>query len=104
MSRVRIEFLKGSEVIKRFDRTVRDQSEAAILAEEIASDSGIDHDSKKITMERKFKALLLDAEGKRVELIESKAFDAEDAKAVAEKWAKGAGVQFTSLKIQFLEA
>lgn len=102
--KVRIEFLKAGAVIKTFDRTVNNKSEAVTLAAQIAKDSGIEHGSEKISFERKFRALLLDRDGKRVELIESKAFDEADAKAVAEKWAKVAGKQFTDIKVQFLEA
>ncbi len=103
MSRVRIEFLKAGAVVKKFDRNARDKAEAVKLAAEIAQDSGIEHDTEKVAFERKFKALLLQ-DGKRVEILESKAFDDDDAKAVASKWVKSAGVQFTEIKVQFLEA
>jgi hypothetical protein len=43
------------------------------------------------------------AEGKPIELIESKAFDEADARQVAESWAKTTGAQFTEIKVQFLE-
>jgi hypothetical protein len=101
--RVRIEFLKDGAVVKRFDRSVQDKAEAAQLAADIAKDSGIEHDARRISLERKFKALLT-LEGARVEIIESKAVDEEDAKAVASKWAEAANVQFDAVSIAFLEA
>lgn len=101
--KVRIEFLKAGEVVKTFDRDAKTKDAAVKLAAQIAKDSGIEHDTEKISVERKFKALLI-KDGKRVELIESRAFDDASAKVAAEAWAKVAGVQFTDLKIQFLEA
>ncbi len=44
MNRIRIEFLKGDQVIKTFDRSVHEKAEAAQLAEDIARDSGIGGD------------------------------------------------------------
>jgi len=103
MNRVRIEFLKDGAVVKRFDRTAKDASEAAQLAEEIAKDSGIPHDAKKISFERKFKAVLALADGHK-ELIESKAFDEESAKVVAANWVALTKIEFTAVKVAFLEA
>lgn len=103
MNRIRIEFLKDGKAIKAFDRSVHEKSEAAQLAEEIAKDSGIPHDAKKISFERKFKAKLTLPSGK-TELIESKALDEAEAQAIAAKWAALTKIEFTAVKIAFLEA
>jgi hypothetical protein len=102
MNKVRISFIKDGAVIKRFDRTAKDATEAAQLAGDIARDSGIAHDSRKIEFERKFKAALT-IDGKP-EIIESKAFDDEGAEAVARNWSALVKKEFTAIKIQFLEA
>jgi hypothetical protein len=101
--KIRIQFLKADKVIKTFDREIHDPSAAAELAAQIAKDSGIEHDSEKIIKERKFKALILNG-AKRVELIEAKAFDEADAKAIGEAWAKRNDKSCTEVKVQFLEA
>lgn len=102
MQRVRIEFLKGVSVVKYFDRTARNRDDANELAAEIACDSGIPHDSRRITFERKFKAVLLH-QGKIVDRVESKAFDEADARSVCERWARAAGKQFDALTVHFVE-
>jgi hypothetical protein len=56
MNPVRIEFLKGERVINHFDRHVAnygDKKAAEALAAEIAADSGIEHDGRRIVWERK---------------------------------------------------
>lgn len=102
--KIRIQFLKSDQVVKTFDREVVNTDAAKALVAEIAKDSGIEHDEEQILLEHKFKAKLLDADGKQVELIESKAFDEAGAVAMAQAWAKAAGATFTRIQVKFLEA
>lgn len=103
MNRVRIEFLKGDQVIKTFDRSVHEKAEAAQLAEDIARDSGVAHDSKRVVFERKFKATIAVTEGTPT-FIESKAFDEADAQAQTAKWMAAAKITGTVSRVRFLEA
>jgi hypothetical protein len=101
--KIRIQFLKADKVIKTFDREIHDPASGPELAAQIAKDSGIEHDARKILNERKFKALILNG-AERLELLESKAFEEADAKAIGEAWAKRNEKSCTEVKVQFLEA
>jgi hypothetical protein len=96
MQRIRIEFLAGGAVVKTFDREALNDSDANLLADRIAADSKIPHDSKRIMIERKCAIALRDASGHVIEILETKALDDADAKAIAARWGELAGKSFAS--------
>ena len=102
MNPVRIQFIKEGQVVKTFDRRAKDAADAKKLADDIARDSGIDHDSRNILSMRKFRAVA-GKDGKALDgsMIESKAFDEVEAKKLAGSVYTKQGLDFTEVAVQF---